>query len=187
MAGRLTNMEWLHKTYRHMCSNIIPVDFENYRTMSFDMKTAVLISDKPNIVVKIVALPHFACSHCNRDISQETRKKIKQSIISKANGIIYVADSMREKLEWNKYCWDEFISLETNRIPLVLQYNKRDMPNILTIKELADIFNPHQQYQEYEGIAIKGKGVIESFKGLLQLISKDLAGYFKEAHPKTLP
>jgi hypothetical protein len=69
-------------------------------------------------------------------------------------------------------------NLSLDEIPWVLQYNKRDLPNIYTIEELNAELNPGNKVQGFEAVAVKGKGVFETFRGvshlLMERVTKDL-------------
>ena len=58
-------------------------------------------------------------------------------------------------------------------MPFTLQYNKRDLPNIVSIEELQATLNP-RSVPWFEACAIKGIGVIETLKGVAKLVLTDL-------------
>ena len=62
--------------------------------------------------------------------------------------------------------------LET--IPFLIQYNKRDMPNILSVEELRAQINP-MGVPDFEGVAIEGKGVFETLSCVSKLVIKALS------------
>ncbi|MGZ3706279.1 MAG: gliding-motility protein MglA, partial [Bdellovibrionota bacterium] len=60
-------------------------------------------------------------------------------------------------------------------IPLVFQYNKRDLANVCPLSEMEKILNP-RGLGAFEAVASTGAGVLETLKGLSKLILKDLKG-----------
>jgi hypothetical protein len=108
----------------------------------------------------------------------------RKLVLKGADAIVFVADSEVGKMEENK---ESLANLRANLaeyhlnlddIPWVLQYNKRDLPNIYTIDELNAEMNPGNKVQAFEAVAVKGKGVFETFRGvshlLMEKVTKDL-------------
>ena len=92
-----------------------------------------------------------------------------------SDGVVFVADSQKPMLQANR---DSFQNLEDNlqemgltvkEIPLVLQFNKRDLPDICSVVELNAALNPDQRWHHYESSAINGQGVFETLKGISKL------------------
>ena len=75
-------------------------------------------------------------------------------------------ENMRQNLEANE--------IDADEIPVVLQYNKRDLPNALPIEILNERMNPHN-YPFYEAIAVKGIGVEDTLKAVTKLVFKSLS------------
>jgi len=103
----------------------------------------------------------------------------RKLILKGADGIVFVADSQIERLEANI---ESLENLEANlaeqgqkleAMPFAIQYNKRDLPNIVSIEELQATLNP-RNVPWFEACAIKGTGVIETLKGVAKLVLNDL-------------
>jgi mutual gliding-motility protein MglA len=103
----------------------------------------------------------------------------RKLILKGADGLVFVADSQIERLEANI---ESLENLEANlaeqgqkleAMPFALQYNKRDLPNIVSIEELQATLNP-RAVPWFEACAIKGVGVIETLKGIAKLVLIDL-------------
>src|SRR4051794_9709962 len=99
----------------------------------------------------------------------------RQLVLKGADGIVYVADSQDFALDANL---ESLQNLEDNlkrqgvrirEIPLVLQYNKRDLPNALPAKEMDDAINK-LHVPTFESVATTGIGVEEALKGITQLV-----------------
>ena len=106
-----------------------------------------------------------------------TRKLILQGI----DGVVFVADSQEGRMDENLQALE---NLEKNLyqqgyqikdIPLVIQYNKRDLPNALPISEMRRQLN-RLNSTEIEACAFEGKGVLESFKSVSKSIIQVLKG-----------
>jgi hypothetical protein len=96
------------------------------------------------------------------------------------DGIVFVADSQRAMKEANV---ESLANLRTNLgeigvklddIPLVLQYNKRDLANILSVSELEESLNADHHYESYEACAVLGQGVFETLKAISRLTLRSL-------------
>jgi hypothetical protein len=103
----------------------------------------------------------------------------RKLILKGADGVVFVADSQIERLEANI---ESLENLEANlaeqgqkmeRLPFVMQYNKRDLPNIVPIEELQSTLNP-RSVPWFEACAIKGTGVFETLKGVAKLVLNEL-------------
>jgi hypothetical protein len=66
------------------------------------------------------------------------------------------------------------IGVKLDEIPLVLQYNKRDLANILSLEELGDSLNPEKLFESYEACAVLGQGVFETLKAISRLTLRSL-------------
>jgi signal recognition particle receptor subunit beta len=108
----------------------------------------------------------------------------RKLVLKGADAIVFVADSEVGKMEENK---ESLANLKANlaeyklsldEIPWVMQYNKRDLPNVYTIEELNNELNPGGKVPFFEAVATQGKGVFETFRGishlLMEKVTKDL-------------
>jgi hypothetical protein len=75
------------------------------------------------------------------------------------------------------------LGLEMADLPLVLQYNKRDLKNILTVEELNSDLNPHGRYACHEASAINGDGVFETLKEITKLTLRKLRKRMASSQP----
>lgn len=103
----------------------------------------------------------------------------RQLVLKGADGIVFVADSQDVAVDANI---ESLQNLEDNlkrqgirikEIPLVLQYNKRDLPNAMDVDELDAAVNKYK-VPHYESIATTGVGVEETLKGITQLVIEHL-------------
>jgi signal recognition particle receptor subunit beta len=105
-----------------------------------------------------------------------TRKLVLKGV----DGIVFVADSQRPMLEPNKESFRNLrenlaeIGLAVEDVPVVLQYNKRDLSNILSVGELNEALNPEGKLDFFEASAANGTGVFETLKGISKLTLRAL-------------
>ena len=108
-----------------------------------------------------------------------TRKLVLQG----ADGVVFVADSQRAQREENV---ESFRNLQVNlleqgvdprTIPIVLQYNKRDLPDVMSMDALDDLLN-YRDLPRYEARALSGAGVFDTLRGISSEVLKRLAQRF---------
>jgi len=101
----------------------------------------------------------------------------RKLLLEGLDGIVFVADSQKKRHESNIISMEELIEelerrkLSLEKIPLVLQYNKRDLPDILPVEILRKDLNPFN-YPDFKAVAVKGIGVKETFNEIAKLSFK---------------
>jgi hypothetical protein len=101
-------------------------------------------------------------------------------VLKGADAVCFVCDSQEAMLDANLESYEnmrqnlEANEIDADEIPVVLQYNKRDLPNALPIEILNERMNPHN-YPFYEAIAVKGIGVEDTLKAVTKLVFKALS------------
>lgn len=102
----------------------------------------------------------------------------RRLILKGADGIIFVADAQKERLEDNIESFKNLhVNLKSQNIdpettPLVIQYNKMDLPNVMPGDEIDKHINPDGEYLSFESIAIEGIGVFDTLKAISKLVLK---------------
>ena len=101
----------------------------------------------------------------------------RRAVLTGADGVVFVADSHADRMEDNLASFRDlednlrYYGKKIDTIPLVIQYNKRDLPNILSVEDLNQKLNrlntPH-----FEGVAVLGKGVFETLTMTCRLVLK---------------
>ena len=108
-----------------------------------------------------------------------TRKLVLQG----ADGVVFVADSQRAQAEENV---ESFRNLQVNlleqgvdprQIPIVLQYNKRDLPDVMSVEEMDDLLN-YRDLPRYEARALAGAGVFDTLRGISEQVLRRLSQRF---------
>jgi mutual gliding-motility protein MglA len=109
----------------------------------------------------------------------------RKLVLRGADGVVFVADSQRERFDDNV---ESLRNLHENLLgeeivlrdfPMVLQYNKRDLPDVLPVDELDDVLN-FRSLPAYTASAVEGTGVFDTLKGISQLVLQSLSRRFRE-------
>ncbi|MCL4150822.1 UNVERIFIED_CONTAM: hypothetical protein GTU68_041669, partial [Idotea baltica] len=165
-SGKTTNLEWAHShidpTLR---SDLLNLKTKEDRTIFFDFMQFE--------VGKIKGLtPKFNLYTVpGQDIYTVSRKIILNGV----DGIIYVADSDRSRMRDNLFTLIDLVkNLRANKhqvenFPIIMQYNKRDLPDAVPLEELRKTLNRFNA-PDFEACAVKGEGVFESLKMAIELV-----------------
>ena len=103
----------------------------------------------------------------------------RKLILKGADGVVFVADSQEERLDANFETLDNLQehlkehNLNFSTIPYVLQLNKRDLPNAMSVEELTKQLQKKGE-PVIEGIAIQGQGVFDTLKELAKMVLAEL-------------
>jgi len=98
----------------------------------------------------------------------------RKLVLKNVDGLVFVVDSQEERFDENIEIYNNLLdnlkeyNLSLQDIPLVIQYNKRDLPNILPISDLQIYFNK-QGHTYFESIALRGIGVFDTLKSISRL------------------
>jgi len=104
----------------------------------------------------------------------------RKLILRGVDGIVFVADSQTSRYDanieslYNLHENLEEYNLRIEDIPFVIQYNKRDMPDIISHEELEQELNP-EGYPSYEAVAVRGDGVFDTLKAVAKGVLKKLS------------
>lgn len=99
----------------------------------------------------------------------------RKSILKSVDAVVFVADSEPDKLEANIENFNDMCDnlrdygIDMDKIPLVIQYNKRDLPNAIPLEVLEEALNPEGRFPYYEAVATNGAGVRETLKHITKL------------------
>ncbi len=103
----------------------------------------------------------------------------RKLVLKGVDGIIFVADSQEERMDANLESLENLREnlteqgYDLDKLPFVIQYNKRDLPNVLPVDELRAQLNP-TSVPDFEASATTGEGVFETLKAAAKLILTDL-------------
>ena len=103
----------------------------------------------------------------------------RKLILKDVDGIVFVADSQADRMEANEASLENMnadlveYGYRPERIPTVMQFNKRDLPDAAPVEDLSRILNP-QRLPEFEAVATEGKGVPETLRAIAKLVLLEL-------------
>lgn len=172
LCGKTTNLEQIHMAVDPRTrGELTMLSTQQDRTLFFDFLP--LKSD----VIKGFISKFQLYTVPGQNIYNETRKLVLRNV----DGVVFVADSQFDKMEENL---DSFANLESNlrlqndslmRIPYLLQFNKRDLPNVAPVHYLDFLLNNRDtRVPTVEAVSTEGVGVFET----LNLISKMVMSHF---------
>lgn len=174
LGGKTTNIQQVYdKTSGPRKGKLITLDSQNERTLFFDF-----------LPLDLGEIRGFHTRfHLYTVPGQSFYEASRKLILRGVDGIIFVADSQIERMEANKESWGdlkknlEFQGYDISKLPLVIQWNKRDLPNTSSVDEMKKELNV-APYMSYEAKAREGDGVFESLKAISKLILMNLKGNF---------
>ena len=172
LGGKTTNIQYVYqKTSGDSKGNIISLNTENERTLFFDF-----------LPLDLGEIRGFKTRfHLYTVPGQVFYEASRKLILRGVDGVVFVADSQVERMEANL---ESLKSLEKNlvdqgyditKIPLVMQWNKRDLPNTTAVKDLQSALNKWG-VPEFEAVAVKGTGVFDTLKMISKLVLMNLKG-----------
>jgi len=184
LSGKTTNIQHLHAALNAQNKGkLLSLSTESDRTLFFDF-----------LPIELGKIKEFSIRFQLYTVPGQVRYNATRKVVLKgADAVVFVADSQREMREQNIESFenmrDNLIANNINPdgIPVVLQYNKRDLKNILTIDELNADINKKHTYDITEAEAINGKAVEDTFQLITRLVLKDIARKHKiEIQPAPL-
>jgi signal recognition particle receptor subunit beta len=104
----------------------------------------------------------------------------RRLILKDADGVVFVADSQEDRMDANEEAMrdlrDNLLEMHSDieRIPLVMQWNKRDLPDAVPVHELSARLNPLGR-QEFLACATQGQGVFETLRAIAKLVIADFS------------
>jgi len=104
----------------------------------------------------------------------------RKLVLKGADGLVFVADSQQKMMESNIESYKNMeenlleIGLKLDEMPLVMQFNKRDLPNLASVEEMNTLINRHNA-PFYEALATTGIGVEDTLKAVTKLVLNHLA------------
>ncbi|MDJ0789392.1 MAG: hypothetical protein QNK05_21510 [Myxococcota bacterium] len=168
LSGKTTNLQMLHELLDPEArGKMVTLDTTDDRTLYFDF-LPVSFGTRGGFTVKIklFTVP-----------GQVMHKSTRKVVLAGADGVVFVADSQKASSSANAYSWrDMEANLKSNgidfeRIPKVVQFNKRDLPDIKPLDEIRAAWGG---IPTFPAMATKGEGVIETFRELVRLTYRDL-------------
>ncbi len=170
LCGKTTNLQYIYeRTNPEAKGKMISLATETDRTLFFDFLPLALGEIRG-------FKTRFHLYTVPGQVFYDASRKL---ILKGVDGVVFVADSQHARIEANQ---ESLENLRTNlgeqgysldKIPFVMQYNKRDMPEIATVEELRELLNPSNT-PDFEGIARTGVGVFDTLKAVAKLVLTEL-------------
>jgi len=170
LCGKTTNLQYIYnKTNPEAKGKMISLATETERTLFFDFLPLALGEIRG-------FKTRFHLYTVPGQVFYDASRKL---ILKGVDGVVFVADSQIARMEANL---ESMENLRTNlaeqgysldKLPYVVQYNKRDMPSVAPVEELRQMLNPHN-VPDYEGVASTGIGVFETLKSVAKLVLTEL-------------
>jgi mutual gliding-motility protein MglA len=170
LCGKTTNLQYIYnKTAAETKGKLISLSTETDRTLFFDF-----------LPLSLGEIRGFKTRfHLYTVPGQVFYDASRRLILKGVDGVVFVADSQVERMEANQESLENLkINLaeqgfDINKIPYVIQYNKRDLPNAVPVEEMAQNLNP-RNIPQYEAIAPTGVGVFDTLKAVAKLVLTEL-------------
>ncbi len=171
LSGKTTNIKYIYeKLAPNLKGKLVSVATEQERTLFFDF-LPIDLGDVRGFKTRF---------HLYTVPGQVFYNASRRLILKGVDGIVFVADSQIERMDENIESFENMLeNLETyglrlEDIPYVMQYNKRDLPNIASVEELERNLNK-DGVPYFEAIATKGVGVFETLKEISKRVIKALS------------
>ncbi|MDB4949258.1 MAG: hypothetical protein JWM27_1907 [Gemmatimonadetes bacterium] len=176
-SGKTTNLQYIHaQVPEDRRGRMVSLATETDRTLFFDFLPLDLGSISGfQTRFQLYTVP-------GQVYYDATRKLVLQG----ADGVVFVADSQRAQQDENI---ESFRNLQVNlleqgvdprTIPIVLQYNKRDLPDVLSLDEMDDLLN-YRDLPRYEARSLAGAGVFDTLRGISEQVLRRLSQRFGRA------
>jgi mutual gliding-motility protein MglA len=170
LCGKTTNLQYVYqKTAPDAKGRMISLATETERTLFFDF-----------LPLSLGEIRGFKTRfHLYTVPGQVFYDASRKLILKGVDGVVFVADSQEERIDANIESLENLrINLkeqgyDLDKLPYIIQYNKRDLSDIMSVEELRRDLNP-TNVPEFEACATTGEGVFETLKAVAKLILVDL-------------
>ncbi|WP_106477940.1 GTP-binding protein [Phytohalomonas tamaricis] len=164
LSGKTTNLMQLHTLLMpQRKGELMVLETRDDRTLFFDMLPIGLRSEKGlDLRLKLYTVP-----------GQVQHDSTRKAVLSRADGVIFIADSQLSQQDNNAIAFDNLASnlqkvgLDIENLPLVVQFNKRDLPSAVDETILQTRWATTPWAPITLASALKGHGVVKSFQQLL--------------------
>jgi len=173
LCGKTTNIQYIYNRYSKTNPNargkLISLATETERTLFFDF-----------LPLNLGEIRGFRTRfHLYTVPGQVFYDASRKLILKGVDGVVFVADSQVERVEANLESLDNLrenlrdYGYDLDKIPFVIQYNKRDLPNAANLDDLRQLINP-RGIKDFEACATQGEGVFDTLKAVAKLVLLEL-------------
>lgn len=171
LSGKTTNLKYIHSQVpREAKGELLSIATETERTLFFDF-----------LPLDLGRVRGFQTRfHLYTVPGQVLYERTRVAVLNGADGVVFVADSQRNKLEENVRSLQELARNITRQgkrfaeFPVILQYNKRDLPNALPVPVLDKYLRYRgadgNLVERFEAVASNGRGVFDTLKSISKLV-----------------
>ncbi len=172
LCGKTTNIQYVYqKTNPSNKNKLVTLNTDNERTLFFDF-----------LPLNLGEIRGYKTRfHLYTVPGQTFYEASRKLILRGVDGIVFVADSQVQKMEQNI---ESLESMERNlkeqgydisKVPMVMQWNKRDLPNITDVSDLNRKLNTYK-VPDFESCATSGDGVFDTLKMISKLVLLNIKG-----------
>ncbi len=165
LSGKTTNLQAIH----HLATpeargRLMTLETRDDRTLFFDLLPLTFKQGSINMRLKLFTVP-----------GQVMHSATRRLVLQGADGVAFIADSQKAETRANAAAFADLRQnladngLDLSTLPLVIQFNKRDLPDVRSDAELEQMAKLGKE-PVYKAIATRGVGVAETFLGLFDLI-----------------
>ena len=174
-CGKTTNLEYIHRTFsQHVKGEMISIDTEGDRTLFFDFLPLELGNVKGcDVRVQLYTVP-----------GQVRYASTRKLVLRGTDGIVFVADSLEVRREQNMLALKDLqqnlreYNLSVFKIPLVMQFNKRDLADaeisLMSVEQMSNELNRQLKAPVFQAAALNGMGVGKTLQECLRLVLNSL-------------
>ena len=174
-CGKTTNLEYIHKAFKNQVKgDMVSINTDGDRTLFFDFLPLELGKLKGcDVRVQLYTVP-----------GQVRYASTRKLVLRGADGIVFVADSLEVRREKNMLALKDLqqnlkeYSLSIFKMPLVMQYNKRDLTDanitLMPLEKMQHDLNRQLKAPAFPGSALKGDGVGKTLNACLKLVLKSI-------------
>ncbi len=176
LCGKTTSLQYLHSVMDPASTTkLFSVKTDEDRTLFFDF-LPITISTLNNfkIKLKIYTVP-----------GQVKYNATRKAVLAGVDGVVFVVDSQENLLQDNVESMKDLVNnlnyynLSPDSLPLVFQYNKRDLSPLTPIPKLNDTLNPGKKLPFFPTVAIRGEGVADAFLKICDMSMKEIISKHK--------
>ncbi len=166
LSGKTTNLISLHDMIRpHLRGEMMSMETRGDRTLFFDLLPLGFTAPSGLLIkFKLYTVP-----------GQVQHDSTRKAVLSRADGVVFVADSQRSQGINNGEAFENLaanaarVGLDFEKLPLVVQFNKRDLPSILEKEEILERWG-EATWPLFFSTALTGEQVVETLAALLQQV-----------------
>ena len=164
LSGKTTNLQVIHQMLDPQCrGRLMTLDTADDRTLFFDLMPIFFRTSQGfKVKLKLYTVP-----------GQVMHGSTRRIVLAGADGVVFVADSQLKEARANQDAWANMVDnlkqngIDPDDIPIVIQFNKRDLPGVRSDEEI-DRLKAGGKEAVFKAVAVRGDGVMETLHGAVQ-------------------